>query len=108
MKKVLMLSFIVLLLGAAALPQTADAQSEPYIGQFMMAAFNFCPTGWLPSDGRLLPITQYEALFSLLGTYYGGDGKSTFALPDLRSRVPLGQGQGQGLSPYELGQKGGQ
>jgi len=108
MKKVLMLSFIVLLLGAVALPQTVNAQSEPFVGQLMMVAFNFCPTGWLPCNGQLLEIAQNQALYSLLGTTYGGDGKNTFALPDLRGRVPLDQGQGPGLSPYELGQTGGQ
>jgi len=108
MKKVLMLSFIVLLLGAVALPQTVNAQSEPFVGQLMMVGFDFCPQGWLPCNGQLLQIAQYSVLFSLLGTNYGGDGVKTFGLPDLQSRVPLGQGQGTGLSAYELGQKGGQ
>jgi len=108
MKKLLMLSFIVLLLGAVTLPPIVNAQQEPYVGQLMMVAFNFCPTGWYLCQGQLLPIAQNEVLFSLLGTTYGGDGTKTFALPDLRSRVPLGQGQGQGLSSYELGQMGGQ
>jgi microcystin-dependent protein len=73
-----------------------------------MFGFNFAPTGWALCDGQLLPISQNTALFSLLGTTYGGDGKSTFALPDLQGNVPLHPGQGQGLSLYDLGQAGGE
>ncbi len=72
-----------------------------------MFAFNFAPKGWAFCDGQLLPISQNTALFSLLGTTYGGDGKSTFALPDLQGSAPLQPGQGQGLSLYDLGQQGG-
>jgi len=106
MKKVLMLSLIMLLSGAVSMPQLSNAQ-EFYLGQVITVGFNFCPVGWLPCDGRLLSIAQNTALFSLLGTTYGGDGIRTFALPDLRSRVALGQGQGPGLSDYVLGEKGG-
>ena len=81
--------------------------SEPFVGEIRMFGFNFEPQGWAFCDGRLLPISQNAALFSLLGTTYGGDGVSTFALPDLRSRVPVSQGQGEGLSSYAEGQAGG-
>jgi len=72
-----------------------------------MFGCNFAPTGWAECNGQLLPISQNTALFSLLGTTYGGDGKSTFALPDLRDRTPLQHGQGQGLSERYLGEQGG-
>ena len=72
--------------------------SEPYIGSVCFTAASYCPEGYLPADGRLLNISQYQALFALLGTTYGGDGKTTFALPDLRGRVPVGTGMGTGLS----------
>jgi microcystin-dependent protein len=76
---------------------------NPFIGQITLFPFNFAPVGWALCEGQLLPISQYTALFSLLGTYYGGNGVSNFALPDLRGRVPIGQGQGPGLSPYVIG-----
>ena len=79
--------------------------SEPTLGQVAMFAGNFEPRGWVYCDGRLLPISQYNALFSLLGTYYGGDGRTTFALPDLRGRVPVHQGQGPGLHNHHLGSR---
>ena len=81
--------------------------SEPFIGEIRMFGFNFAPQGWAQCNGQLLPIDQNPALFDLLGTTYGGDGRITFALPDLRSRVPVGQGQGPGLSSYAEGQAGG-
>jgi microcystin-dependent protein len=81
--------------------------SEPFVGEIRMFGFNFPPQGWALCDGQLLSISQNAALFSLLGTTYGGDGESTFALPDLRSRVPVSQGQGDGLSSYAEGQAGG-
>jgi len=81
--------------------------SEPLVGEIRMFGFGFAPQGWALCNGQLLPINQNQALFSLLGTTYGGDGKTTFALPDLRSRVPVGQGQGPGLSSYTEGQAGG-
>lgn len=80
---------------------------EPFIGEISLFAGNFPPRGWAFCDGQLLPISQNTALFSLLGTTYGGNGVSNFALPDLRGRIPLGYGQGPGLSPYQLGQSGG-
>ena len=80
---------------------------ETFLGSILMVGFNFAPTGWALCNGQLLSISQYSALFSLLGTYFGGDGITTFALPNLQSRVPLHQGQGAGLSPYVIGQLGG-
>lgn len=81
---------------------------EPFIGTIMLFSFNFAPRGWAACNGQLMPIAQNSALFSLLGTQYGGDGRTTFALPDLRGRVPMGQGQGPGLSNYTIGQAAGE
>ena len=81
--------------------------SAPFVAEIRIFGFNFAPTGWATCDGQLLPISQNTALFSLLGTFYGGDGKSTFALPDIEGRAALHQGQGVGLSEYFLGQMGG-
>ncbi len=80
------------------------------LGEICLFAGNFAPSGWAFCDGQLLPITSYSALFNLIGTIYGGDGQITFALPDLRGRVPLhaGSGAGPGLSTYSLGQVGGE
>lgn len=80
---------------------------EPFLGQIMMFAGNFAPRGWAKCDGQLLPINQYSALFSLLGTTYGGDGRTTFGLPDLRGRAPIHYGSGPGLAPVVWGQRGG-
>ena len=81
--------------------------SEPFLGEIRMFGFGFAPQGWAQCNGQLLPISQNTALFSLLGTTYGGDGTTTFALPDMQSRVPVCQGQGPGLSSYTEGQAGG-
>jgi microcystin-dependent protein len=81
--------------------------SSPFVAEIRIFGFNFPPTGWALCNGQLLPISQNTALFSLLGTFYGGDGKSTFALPNLQGSAPLHQGQGQGLSEYFIGQLGG-
>jgi microcystin-dependent protein len=81
--------------------------SEPFLGQIILVPYNFAPRGWAFCNGQVLPIAQNTALFSLLGTTYGGNGQTTFALPDLRGRVPNGSGQGPGLSNYDLGQVGG-
>jgi microcystin-dependent protein len=80
---------------------------EPFIGQIIMFAGNFAPQGWAFCDGQLLSIAQNTALFSILGTTYGGNGQTTFGLPDLRGRVPIHPGQGPGLSSYALGQQAG-
>ena len=77
------------------------------MGEIRMVGFNFAPTGWAKCEGQLLSIAQNTALFSLLGTTYGGDGQTTFGLPDLRGRVPLGPGQGPGLTNRDLGEQGG-
>jgi microcystin-dependent protein len=81
--------------------------STPFLGMIILVPYNFAPRGWAFCDGSLFSISQNTALFSLLGTTYGGNGVTTFALPDLRGRVPNGQGQGPGLSPYNIGQVGG-
>ena len=81
--------------------------SDPFVAEIRIFPFNFAPTGWAQCNGQLLPISQNTALFALLGTFYGGDGKSTFALPDLQGSAPLFWGQGQGLSNYDIGQIGG-
>jgi len=81
--------------------------SEPFLGEIRLFSFNFAPQGWALCDGQILPIAQNTALFSLLGTQYGGNGQTTFALPDLRGRVAIHMGQGPGLSPYTQGEVGG-
>lgn len=78
---------------------------EPFIGQVMLFGGNFAPRGWATCDGQLLAIASYSALFSILGTTYGGDGRTTFGLPDLRGRVPVHPGHGPGLSSRALGQR---
>lgn len=82
--------------------------SEPFLGQIIFVPYNFAPRGWAFCNGQILPIAQNTVLFSLLGTTYGGNGQTTFALPDLRGRVPISSGQGPGLSGYDLRGVGGQ
>ncbi|TXC74438.1 phage tail protein [Sphingorhabdus soli] len=91
---------------AGAAPAHAQA-SDPFLGQLALVGFTFCPRGWADANGQLLAIASNTALFSLFGTTYGGDGRTTFALPDLRGRVPIHLGQGPGLSNYTQGQTGG-
>jgi microcystin-dependent protein len=93
--------------GVCAPVRTASAQVECFLGEIRWVGFNFAPVGWAIAAGQILPISQNTALFSLLGTTYGGNGQTTFALPDLRGRVPVGFGQGPGLSNYVLGETGG-
>src|SRR5213595_573277 len=81
--------------------------SSPFVAEIRIFGFNFAPTGWALCDGQLLPISQNTALFSLLGTQYGGNGQTTFALPDLRDAVPLHQGQGPGLTSRTVGESSG-
>ncbi len=81
--------------------------SDPFVAEIRMFAGNFAPKGWATCDGQLLPISQNTALFSLLGTFYGGDGKSTFGLPNLQGSVPIGQGQSSTGTEYFLGQQSG-
>ena len=82
--------------------------SSPFVAEIRIFACNFAPTGWALCNGQLLPISQNTALFSLLGTYYGGDGKSTFALPNIQGGAAMHQGQGQGLSSRFIGEIGGE
>lgn len=81
--------------------------SEPFVGEIRMFAGNFAPRGWALCDGQLLPVSQNDALFSLLGTIYGGDGRTTFAVPDMRGRLPVHYGSGPGLTPRPIGQRTG-
>jgi microcystin-dependent protein len=82
--------------------------SEPFIAEIRIFAGNFAPRGWAFCDGQLLAINSYQALFSLMGTTFGGDGRTSFGLPDLRGRVPVHPGSGPGLTPRSWGQRGGQ
>jgi microcystin-dependent protein len=80
---------------------------DPFVAEIRIFPFNFAPKGWAFCDGQILPLSQNTALFSLLGTTYGGDGKSNFALPDMQGRAPMHPGQGPGLSLHDLGETGG-
>jgi microcystin-dependent protein len=100
---VLSLAFVVS--GGAKPAQACSA--EPYIASVCIMAATFCPRGYAAADGQILAISQHTALFSLIGTTYGGDGRTTFALPDLRGRSPVHVGNGPGLSSIRQGQKGG-
>src|SRR5688500_10999587 len=81
--------------------------ASPFVAEIRIFGFNFAPTGWAQCNGQLLPISQNTALFALLGTFYGGDGRTTFALPDMQGNVPMFWGQGPGLSLHDLGETGG-
>jgi microcystin-dependent protein len=81
--------------------------ADPFVAEIRIYPFNFAPKGWAFCDGQLLPLSQNTALFSLVGTFYGGNGKSNFALPDLQGRAPMHWGQGSGLSMRDLGEQGG-
>jgi microcystin-dependent protein len=81
--------------------------AEPFFGEIMMWAGDFAPRNWAFCNGQLLPINQYQPLYALIGTTYGGNGQTTFALPDLRGRVPMHWGSGQGLTPRSFGEQGG-
>lgn len=81
--------------------------ADPFVAEIRIFPFNFAPKGWAWCDGQLMPLSQNTALFSLLGTTYGGNGKSNFALPDLQGRAPMHPGQGPGLSLHDLGEQGG-
>jgi microcystin-dependent protein len=94
-------------LGRARPARAATLASDPFIGELMLFAGNFAPNGWFFCDGSLLPIATYDVLFYVIGTTYGGDGVTTFALPDLRGRIAIHQGTGPGLSPRVVGQVGG-
>ena len=81
---------------------------DPFVAEIRIFPFNFAPTGWAMCQGQILPISQNTALFSLLGTMYGGDGRSTFALPNLGNSSPIGMGAGAGLTPRSIGESGGE
>lgn len=89
-------------------PDYSSAGSNPYLGEIVLFAGNYAPRGWAFCDGQLLSINSYSALFSILGTTYGGDGRTTFALPDLRGRAPIHEGTGSGLTNRRLGERSGQ
>ena len=91
----------------SAAPGVATAATQPYLGEVMAVGETFCPRGWMDANGALLPISSYTALFSLIGATYGGDARTTFALPDLRARIPMGTGSGPGLDPRPWGQRAG-
>jgi len=105
--KNLIRNFLLLVLILGQNTKQAFASSEPYIGEIQTFGLNFCPRGWAEANGQLLPISQNTALFSLFGTNFGGNGTSTFGLPDLRGRSVIGSGQGPGLSNRVIGQTGG-
>ena len=101
------LCFLFLVVLTATIASVPANAQEPFLGEIRYVGFNFAPQGWALCNGQILPINQYTALFSLLGTYFGGDGIQTFALPDMRGRVPVGMGQGAGLTNRNLGEQGG-
>ena len=108
MRRICCVVAVLALSALVVLPDVAHAQAgDPYLGQLMLVPYNFCPRGWAPAEGQILSIAQNTALFALIGTTYGGNGQTTFALPDLRGRVPISQGQGPGLAPYTLGEESG-
>ena len=82
--------------------------SDPFVAEIRIFPFNFAPKGWAFCNGQLLPISQNTALFSLVGTFYGGDGKSTFGLPNFQGSAPINQGQGAGLTDRFIGESGGE
>lgn len=89
----------------SATPDQVRADANPYIGDVLITGANYCPRGWTAMDGQLLPIASYTAVFSLVGTTYGGDGRTTFGIPDMRGRMAMGQGRGAGLTTRSQGQK---
>ncbi|MFK7786011.1 MAG: phage tail protein [Crocinitomicaceae bacterium] len=105
MKKKLLVLFVSMLCLTSF--NQSNAQ-ESFIGEVKMFAGNYAPRSWMKCEGQLLQVSQYSALFSILGTQYGGDGRTTFALTDMRGRVAMGTGNGNGLSPSEIGQMKGQ
>lgn len=100
-----MIKKVIILTSFILLSLTQGFSQEGFIGEVRMFAGNFAPRGWAFCDGQLMPIAQYSALFSILGTMYGGDGRTTFALPDLRGRTAVGVGNGPGLTERRQGEK---
>ncbi|MGJ8625743.1 MAG: phage tail protein [Sulfitobacter sp.] len=107
LKKIMTLAAPIALAFGMSAPTSAKAQASPFLGQTMVVGFNFCPRGWAKADGQLMAISSNSALFSLLGTIYGGDGRTTFALPDLRGRSMINSGTGPGLQNRRLGARSG-
>ncbi len=105
MFKALKYSLIGSTLAIASMVTAPSYAFEPFLGQLMPFGGNFCPRGWAKAEGQLLPISQNQALYSIFGTLYGGDGRTTFGLPDLRGRAPIGAGMGPGLSNRSHGEK---
>ena len=105
----LVLNFCIALAGIFPIAEfeRGGHESSLFVGEIRMAGFNFAPVGWALCNGQLLPISQNPTLFALIGTIYGGDGQSTFQLPDLQGRIPINQGQAQGTSNYVIGQLAG-
>ena len=106
MRNLKTISILAVAAASLAIPVQAQAQ-EKYVGQIFQMGSNFCPRGSTALDGQLLAISSNTALFSLLGTTYGGDGRTSFGIPDMRGRSSVHEGRGPGLSPARLGQKGG-
>ena len=106
-KKIYLLCLQACLLFSLSASTTVTYADQPFIGEIRWFAGNFAPRGWAFCDGQLLPIAQNQALFSILGTTYGGDGRTTFGLPDMRGRGMLHEGRGPGLTQHNLGQKAG-
>ena len=106
MRKTIRFILAFAVLGVFALPQNANA-SDPFIGEVRVFPYNFAPRNWALCNGQLLSVSQNTALFSLLGTTYGGDGRTTFGLPNLQGRVALHPGRGPGLTLRQLGERGG-
>lgn len=99
---------LALAVACMAAPDRAQAGPNPYVGEIAaMGISGFCPQGWASAEGQLLQVSGNETLFSLLDTTYGGDGRTSFGLPDLRGRAPIGEGSGPSLTPHHRGQKGG-
>jgi microcystin-dependent protein len=108
MRRFLLLLLAIMTLATMVPGAVAQVGESPYIGEILLVPYNFAPHNWAFCNGQLLPINQNQALFALLGTTFGGNGTTNFALPDLRGRSPIGAGQGPGLLPYTLGEIGGQ
>ena len=106
-KCILTLYAIIVMFATFQYVDTAHAGVDPFLGEMSYVAFDFAPRGWAFCDGQVLSVSANSALFSLLGTTYGGDGRITFGLPDMRGRVPIHAGRGPGLSAYRFGSKGG-
>lgn len=100
-------SAVVAMMVFASAPNSASAGSDPYVGEISYVAFDYAPIGWLQCDGQTLAITQYQALFALIGTRFGGNGTTNFMLPDMRGRVPAHKGQGPLSAPLVIGNAGG-